>query len=264
MDGTRLKTLKTVVIGSGNVASAIAPALEAAGAIDVVAVYSPTPGHAERLASQLKHAEALDCPKAIPVDAELYLVSVKDDAIRTLATELHPSPAALWLHTSGGVDASVLAPLSKRNGVFYPLQTFTTGVNVDITEVPIFIEAAESDDLEIVRILAESISPKVHEANGETRAKMHAAAVFACNFTNHLWALADDILHRETGTDLSVLHPLLKETLRKALSHRPSEVQTGPAARGDRGVIAKHAALLTDDEAELYRILSEHIINYYK
>ena len=96
------------------------------------------------------------------------------------------------------------------------------------------------------------------------RAKLHAAAVYACNFTNHLWAIADDILRRETGTDLGVLRPLLEETMRKALTMRPADGQTGPARRGDRGVIEKHKSLLTQDEAQLYETLSQHIMDYYE
>ena len=265
MDSTRLTyPLRTVIIGSGNVASCIAPALEKAGVIDIAAVYSPTQSHAAELAAKLRNAVAVSDIAEIPADAALYLLAVKDDAIAELAQTLTPSPEALWLHTSGGVEASTLKPLSEHYGVFYPLQTFSKGVPVNLPEVPVFIEASTERGREIVDRLAHAISPKVHYADGTTRCKLHAAAVFACNFTNHLWAIAEDILHREAGTDLSVLHPLLQETLRKAMTVPPASAQTGPAARGDRGVIAKHASLLTADEAELYTLLSEHIIDYYK
>lgn len=258
------RPLRTVIIGSGNVASAIAPALERSGSISVVAVYSPTPDHAAALAARLASAVAVSDADAIPNDGELYLMSVKDDAIRELARRLRPVESALWLHTSGGVDASALSPLSPRYGVFYPLQTFSKGVDVVMEEVPFFVETSQPGDLTLVERMARSVSPKVYHADGMMRARMHAAAVFACNFTNHLWAIADDILRRETGTDLSVLYPLLEETLRKAMTVRPADAQTGPAVRGDSGVIERHAAMLAPDEAQLYRILSEHIIDYTK
>ncbi|MDE6100119.1 MAG: DUF2520 domain-containing protein, partial [Paramuribaculum sp.] len=244
--------LRTTIIGSGNVASAIAPALERSGSITVETVFSPTPEHAAALASRLDSAVAVSDSAAIPKDSELYLLSVKDDAIKELARRLEPVESALWLHTSGGVEASALMPLSPRYGVFYPLQTFSKGVDVAMEEVPFFIETSMADDLTLVEEMARNVSPKVYHADGKMRARMHAAAVFACNFTNHLWAVADDILRRETGTDLSVLYPLLEETLRKAMKMRPAEAQTGPAVRGDRGVIERHAAMLADDEATLY------------
>lgn len=255
--------LRTVIIGSGNVASTIAPALEKAGAIDVVAVYSPTPDHASALACELRHAVAVSDPANVPANAQFYLIAVKDDAVQSVASTLPPNPDAIWAHTSGGVDASALSPLSGRYGVFYPLQTFTKGVTTEMSEVPVFIEANSKADTDLLKAIASKMTPKVYEADSDTRCRMHAAAVFACNFTNHLWAIADDILRRETGTDLSVLHPLLKETLRKALSCRPAEVQTGPAARGDRGIIEKHASLLPQEEADLYRLLSEKILTYH-
>lgn len=265
MDTTRINSrrLRAVIIGSGNVACCIAPALQQAGAIEVCAVYSPTPAHASELAARLGGVPAISAPGLVPDDAELYLLAVKDDAIAELGTTLRPAPQALWLHTSGGVDASVLSRLSEHYGVFYPLQTFSKGVTVDLTEVPIFIEASTPTDLETARTLALALSPKVYEADGQLRCKLHAAAVFACNFTNHLWAIADGILQREAGTDLSVLHPLLKETLRKAMTVAPADAQTGPARRADRGVIARHASMLTPSEAQLYNELSERIINFY-
>ncbi len=144
------------------------------------------------------------------------------------------------------------------------MQTFSRGVEVDLSVVPVFIQGSDVRSLDVARRLGESISGKVYEADGPMRAKLHAAAVYACNFTNHLWAIADDILRRETGTDLGVLRPLLEETMRKALTMRPADGQTGPARRGDRGVIEKHKSLLTQDEAQLYETLSQHIMDYYE
>lgn len=264
MDAPRLTPPpRTVIIGSGNVASALAPALESSGAADIAAVFSPTPGHAGELASRLDKALAISHPAGLPDDADIYLMAVSDDAISRLASTLRPVPSALWMHTSGGVDASALAPLSRRYGVFYPLQTFSKGVSVDMSEVPFFLEASNRADLAKAREMALKVSSKVYEADGAVRARMHAAAVFGCNFVNHLWAIADDILRRETGTDISVLEPLLRETLRKAMQVRPTDAQTGPARRGDRGVIARHQQLLRPDEADLYGILSDHILKYY-
>lgn len=257
------KPIEAVVIGSGNVASVVVPALEKAGAIAVRQVYSPTPEHASALAGRLAGAVAVSDPLEVDMTADLYLVSVKDDAIAKVAAQMRRNDA-VWLHTSGGVESSVMAPLTDSYGVFYPLQTFSRGVEVDLSVVPVFIQGSDERSLDVARRLGEAISGKVYEADGPMRAKLHAAAVYACNFTNHLWAIADDILRRETGTDLGVLRPLLEETMRKALTMRPADGQTGPARRGDRGVIEKHKSLLTQDEAQLYETLSQHIMDYYE
>lgn len=264
MGTTRLTTpLRAVVIGSGNVASAIAPALELSGAINVEQVYSPNPLHSGALALKLHNATAVSDPRDVEPNADLYLVAVSDDAISKAAGQITASRNSIWLHTSGGVESSVMQTATDNYGVLYPLQTFSQGVEVDITQVPIFIQGNNELTLNTARRLAESLSPKVYEADGQRRKCLHAAAVFACNFTNHLWAVADDVLHRTVGVDIQVLKPLLEETLRKALTIPPAQAQTGPARRGDRGVIERHCQLLNNDEAEIYRMLSEHIINRY-
>lgn len=133
-----------MVIGSGNVASCVVPALQKAGVIDTVAVYSPTPGHAEALAARLGEARGVCRIEDIPTEGvKLYLLAVKDDAVAELARTLKPVPEAVWLHTSGGVEASTLAPLTEHFGVFYPLQTFSKGVEVDLSKVPVFVEGAD-------------------------------------------------------------------------------------------------------------------------
>lgn len=256
--------LRAVVIGSGNVASALAPALEAAGAIEVAAVCSPTRSHAAELADRLQKAVPVTDLSDMPRDAEVYLVSVTDDALAQIASKAPSVTDAVWLHTSGGVDASVLAGLTPHYGVLYPLQTFSKGRRTDFDGIPVFVEGATDKALVTAQRLGEFLTNDVRRADGDTRRKLHAAAVFACNFTNHLYAIASDILHREADSDLAVLRPLLQETLTKALAMEPADAQTGPARRGDAALIAKHIALLQPHEAELYRILSDSIMKRYE
>lgn len=256
--------LRAVIIGSGNVASALAPALEAAGEIQVEAVCSPTPAHARELACRLRNAVAESDMARIPADAQLYIVSVTDDALAQVAANAPHAADAVWLHTSGGVDASVLAPLSPNYGVLYPLQTFSKGRHTDFATIPIFVEGATPTALAVAERLGRALSSDVRRADGDTRRKLHAAAVFACNFTNHLYAIASDILHREADADLTVLRPLLEETLAKALSMPPADAQTGPARRGDTRVMERHMALIQPHEAYLYKILSDSIMKRYE
>lgn len=243
---------RIVVIGGGNVAASLVPAL----GDRVVQVYSRTLAHAEELAP----GRATDSLDSVTADADVYIITLVDDAVAPTAQRLaRLNPGALWVHTSGSVPIEALEPLGPRRGVVYPLQTFSRGRRRDFADIPIFIEG----DDPAVGLLARSLSRRVLEADSARRRRLHIAAVFGCNFVNHLWAIADDILRRETGTDISVLGPLLRETLRKALQVRPADAQTGPARRGDRGVIARHQQLLSPDEADLYGILSDHILKYY-
>lgn len=252
--------MRGVLIGSGNVAWHISQALERSGAVEFCQVYSRNLEHARELADKLRHSDAIDSLADIAADADFYLLAVADDALREIAPQL-PDHGALTAHTSGSVEMGVLK--GNNVGVFYPLQTFTRGGEMDLKSVPMFIEGGgEVSTMELKR-LASAISERVYDADSQVRRRMHVAAVFACNFTNYMWSIADGILRRSDGLDLSVLEPLLKETVRKAFDIGPELSQTGPARRGDRRVLVKHAMMLDGAEQEIYELLSKCIMKKY-
>ncbi|MCM1356556.1 MAG: DUF2520 domain-containing protein [Staphylococcus sp.] len=248
-----------VMIGAGNVATHLAPAIERSGAGRIVQVYSRSLDSATRLASKLSDAIPVDSLEAVVTDADIYLISVKDDAIADIVRGLRPSDA-LVLHTSGSVGMEVLAPLSMRHGVFYPLQTFSKDVELDVERIPLFTEGPTCEIEDEIRAFGAKIFANIYHADSDLRKKMHIAAVFACNFVNHLWTIAAGQLERE-GLPFDILQPLLEETLRKALANTPAASQTGPAARGDGKIIESHLLLLDGKERELYEILSRSIMS---
>lgn len=252
---------KVVFIGAGNVASHLASALERSGAGEVIQVYSRTVESASELASVLHGAEPVTDIASLRKDADVYIVSLKDDAIAAVLSQVSGNNA-LWLHTSGSVGMEVLSSVSPRYGVFYPLQTFSKDVAVDISNVPLFVESSdESVEKDIFNFAAPTFK-RVYHADSNTRRMMHIAAVFGCNFVNYLWTLASDILSRE-NLPLDVLKPLLEETLKKAFVVGPENGQTGPAVRGDRKIINNHLSLLDGQEHEIYNLLSESIMSRY-
>lgn len=249
-----------VILGAGNVASALAPALADAG-YTIRQVFSRDIRNAAELAAKVGSAEPVDSTDSIVRDAELYIVSLTDTAIAPI-TETLKGTGGLWMHTSGGIPASELSPASDDFGVLYPLQTFSKGRAVDFSDVPVFIEANSAGNLAKIREIAEKISKTVSEADSQKRLRLHAAAVFACNFVNYLWSNADAILSAG-GESLDVLYPLIKETLAKAIAISPFEAQTGPARRGDTAVTERHVTVMTYRQAELYRTIAQQIAETY-
>lgn len=249
-----------VILGAGNVAWSLAPALNAAG-IRVIQIWSRTPARSEELAAKISGCSVALMLEDIVPDADLYILAVHDDAIAQIAAALGRR-GGLWAHTSGSVDASALVPVTDTYGVLYPLQTFSHGRLTDFSSLPVYIEGSDSDTALRLECIARAISSDVKPADTARRRRLHAAAVFACNFTNHLWAIADRLL-RESGADLSVLYPLIEETFRKATSMPPAEAQTGPARRGDIRVMKGHLAALSPEDAEIYSLLSRSIMKSY-
>lgn len=261
MEDRALNSLRIAVIGSGNVATHLSGGLAAAGS-EIVCVCSPTLAHARRLADRFAGCHAVDSLASLPLDADLYLISTVDNAVATIAKEM-PHVAGLVAHTSGSVPLAALAPASAMTAVIYPLQTFSRKVAVRLDDIPFFTEASTAEAHAFADRVAGLLSPKVYHADSSHRKKLHIAGVLSCNFANYLWDRTSDILNG-AGYSFDVVRPLIEATLRKAVEVGPHAAQTGPAMRGDRAVIDSHIASLDPSTAEIYRILTEAIIDSHK
>ncbi len=248
-----------VFIGAGNVATHIAKAFVKTD-YKVLQVYSRTIEHARILANEI-HAEFTDNPAKICTDANVYIFSVKDDALPEILHQM-PKTKGIWIHTAGSVPMNIFAPYVANYGVIYPLQTFSKKRPINFADIPLFIEANNNETRKIIESLAAALSPKVYYMDGEKRQYLHLSAVFACNFVNHMYTLAADILEKE-GIPYDVLKPLIEETAAKIKEMPPQDAQTGPAVRFDKRVMEKHLDLLEDEEKKhIYRLLSESIHKY--
>ena len=244
-------------IGAGRLATQLARALHKEGGHRIVAVTSRTTATAQRLAHEVG-AEAVSDISAIATrTADAFIVAVSDDALPAVAACLHTK--APVFHTAGSVPMSVFDGLT-HHGVIYPMQTFSKERTVDFRCVPFFIEASDAATLAVAQKIAASVSGNVTILDSERRRRLHLAAVFACNFANHCYTLAADIVE-SCGLDFSVMQPLIEETAAKAGVMHPRRAQTGPAVRYDTSVLKRQQELLADDKLtlEIYRLMSESI-----
>lgn len=256
---TTLSTHKIVLLGAGNVATQLGKALQKNGYL-ISQVYSPTKKSATTLAKKLKSNPISDLKK-IDLTAAVYVIAVKDDAISALAQQLKLNDQ-LVVHTSGTVEMAVLKNCSKNYGVFYPLQTFSKNKEVDFKNVPVCIESNNKATATSLEYFAKSISKNVQRINSEQRKIIHVAAVFACNFSNHMYTIAASILadHR---LSFDLLKPLIAETADKIKANDPAKMQTGPAIRKDVKTMNAHLKLLATDKKlkTIYQLISDHINN---
>ena len=259
----RIETLgkmkNIVLIGSGNLAEALARAISRTEGATLLQIFARNAKRGTALALENGTAWSSD-PRELAA-ADLYILAVSDAAITTLAESL-PIPAeAAVVHTAGGIGIEALPARFDRRGVLYPLQTFTQGRSVDFAKIPLFVEGNDDSFTSELEAFARNLSRTVYRADSDRRVRLHLAAVFACNFVNHLYALGGEILH---GTELpfDVLKPLIAETAAKAVdSGDPHRVQTGPAVRGDLPTLRRHEAALAHDPRllRIYESLSQDI-----
>lgn len=254
--------MKVTLIGAGNVASHLAPALEMAGYV-INEIYSRSPDPAEEIAKNLYNpsiSESLDFSES---DSSLFIVAVSDSAIQSIAEEIILPDRCMIVHTSGSIPMDVLElTASDSIGVLYPLQTFSKNRKVNFLEVPILIEANSPEGLDALQKLGSALSQRVEEVDSQKRLQLHLAAVFVNNFVNHLLAVGNEIT-TENELDFGLLEPLIKETVDKALEIGAANSQTGPAIREDYASMDIHSELLDENEnyQQLYKVISQSIID---
>lgn len=255
-----VESFRIGLFGAGRVASQLGPALLAAGH-RVEFVWSRTAPAARVLAAHLPGARPLTTLASPLPPADLYLLAVPDAAVAPLLAAVAWPAGALVAHLAGALPLALFAALpAVRGGVFYPLQTFSPGRAVAWPAVPLCIEAADAPAETTLLALARSLSGHVLLLDSTQRLRLHVAAVFANNFTNHLLGIADSLL-AEAQLPATLLAPLVRETIDKALIHPPFTVQTGPAARRDAPTLnAHHAALAAHPQWQvLYEQLTASI-----
>ena len=259
--------MKIVLIGAGNVATHLGQALTKANH-QILQVYSRTEESATTLAKYLNSDWTTHIEEVLTT-ADLYIVMLKDSVQNEILPQLvKRNPQALFVHTAGSVPMNIWEGLTHRYGVFYPMQTFSKTRAVDFDQVHFFIEANTSTDAALLKQLAGQISKYVYEVTSDQRKYLHLSAVFACNFTNHMYAICNELLQAH-DLPFSSMFPLIDETARKIHLLNPKEAQTGPAQRNDLNVMQKQENLLLQDTelndpvvAEIYKMLSQHIVHY--
>lgn len=243
---------RIVIIGSGNLAEALARAVARSG-LKLVQIFARNARRGEAVAALAATQWTAD-PAGL-AEADIYLIAVSDRAVAEVAAALPIPAGAVVAHTAGSVPLEALPARFARRAVFYPLQTFTKGREVDFSQIPVFLETDDETLRPELETFARRLSHTVIWADSACRAKVHLSAVFACNFVNHMYAVAERIV-RSAGLPFDVLKPLIAQTAAKALdAASPADVQTGPAVRNDAETRARHCALL-DGELQLKNIYS--------
>ena len=233
--------MKIIIIGQGNVAT------------NLLVAY-------ERQQVSAKMISSRDGLEAIAQDADAYIYAVHDSALAEVINKVRVPARALHVHTSGTMPITIFGTDKPHCGILYPFQSFSKNhIIEDFTQVPIFYEANNIDDVTAIYSLALALTPHIYETTQADRERLHVAGVFANNFTNCLYGIAKDILS-ETHIPFSALLPLIDETAHKVHTLSPRDAQTGPARRRDSNVMAHHLQLLkTVNQREVYKLLSNLI-----
>ncbi len=247
--------ISVVIIGSGNVAKHLIKAFLKIENVNLKQVYTRNLEDEALLKSSVSTTSDLSLIK----EADVTIIAVSDDAIANISYNLKN---ALVVHTSGSVEMKALKN-QKNKGVFYLLQSFSKEKEINFSNVPICLEAENKSDLAKLEKLASLLQGNIYHLSSLQRKKIHVAAVFVNNFTNHMYTIAYNICE-EHNVPFDILEPLIEETSQKIKNLTPKEAQTGPAKRNDIETIKNHLNLLSKSQQELYLKITQSIQNHGK
>jgi predicted short-subunit dehydrogenase-like oxidoreductase (DUF2520 family) len=250
-------------IGAGRVGTGLALSL-ARARCRVVAVASRSRASAKKLAGRLPGART--CPPQEVADrADLVFLTVPDDAIEAVASNIRWRAGFACVHCSGAGELALLAKAAAdgaRVGGFHPLRMFgEPGKAFDMRGCAIAIAGGDALAKELSR-LARAIGARPLRLPEGGRALYHAAANFSGGFvvaliqeTVTLWGRLG-IAEKDA---LGALLPLLRGTVDSVEKLGAAGALGSVIARGDIGTIRKHLEALAKTAPEtlaLYRLLS--------
>ena len=220
-------------------------------------VFSRQEAHALRLARQLNTGYTSRVA-AIEKNADLMIVALRDEAILPFMNTVGKIGFPI-VHTAGSVSIEAVKNPGNLYGVVYPLQSLRREIDL-IPPITMLIDGNTPETRELFFQFAGGIAETVIEADDQTRLKYHLAATLVNNFTNYLFALAENFCRKE-NISFSVLQPLIEETVIRLRNISPVSTQTGPAIRNDQLTLDKHRKIIKDYPAlaQIYEIFTKEI-----
>lgn len=235
------------IVGMGRVGTHLSRALGAAG----------------HRVTEIRTHEAVEAARCA-AGKDLVLLCVQDERLPELNRRLRlPAGRTAVAHVSGATPLQAIADIAPHHGVFYCLQTFSPGDEIDYSRMPVCVEAADEPTALLLETVARSVSRNVRRIDSRQRLGLHLAAVFASNYSNLMYTAAEQVL-QACGLELSLLQPIIEQTAAKLRRLPPLQAQTGPALRHDEGTLALHRHLLkdlpvTDGLLDIYNELADLI-----
>ena len=257
-----MKPINISFAGAGRVGTALCKEMYKAG-FNIETVVSLSRLNGESLARACMASWSTEL--IFPDSTDILIVTVPDQKLNEVLNNIVCNPQTLVVHTAGSIGINEFPEHIAKKGVFYPLQTFSKDRKVNFQDLPFLLEASDEISLKLLKNLAETLGGVTHYADSGNRRMIHLAAVFICNFTNHMLTEGNDIASK-AGFSFDLLVPLLNETILKAREIGPSRAQTGPAVRNDQITIQKHIELLSSspDVQRIYNEITKSIIQYHK
>jgi predicted short-subunit dehydrogenase-like oxidoreductase (DUF2520 family) len=241
------------IVGAGNLASALATSLRAAGySIEQIISRSRAQSlqRARRLAREVG-ASAVAIGQA-QIRAEVVWFCVPDQEIASTAASL--TKAADWkgnvaLHSSGALTSDELAALRKLGATVasvHPLMTFVRGSRPSLAGVSFAIEGSPKA-VRVARAIVRELRGLPFTIRKQQKEAYHAWGMFASPLLTALLAATERVaqaggISRKAARERIL--PILNQTLANYSRLGAPGSFSGPIPRGDLATVEKHLTIL--------------------
>jgi predicted short-subunit dehydrogenase-like oxidoreductase (DUF2520 family) len=254
------------LLGAGNLAQALGPALKSAGyKIDFVAARETASSRrrAAMLAGTLE-ARTQSLNDAGPTSNIVWICHT-DDALAETAKLL--ARKAGWtgkivLHSSGALSSDVLSPL-KRKGAstasVHPMMTFVPGATPRMEEVPFAVEG-DTRAVAVARRIVRDLGAESFAIKKTAKPLYHALGSFSSPLIVAALVTAERV-GRSAGLTASqtrrVMTPILRQTMKNYAERGAAAAFSGPIKRGDVNTVLRHLKELrrVPGASDVYRAL---------
>jgi predicted short-subunit dehydrogenase-like oxidoreductase (DUF2520 family) len=276
------------IVGAGNLASALAVALQQAG-YEIKEVIARSRGASLRKGQRL--AREVGAQTGVIASVELRSADLRPDivwfcvpdseiarAARALATKLDWKEK-IALHSSGALTSDELVSLRRRGArvaAVHPLMTFVRHSNLrksnlhdsgpSLAGVPFAIEG-DAAAVRMARRIVKDLGGLPYAIQKRHKAAYHAWGTFASPLFTALLATAERVaaaagVPRHEARRRMV--PILRQTLANYASFGAAGAFSGPIIRGDLETVRQHLRVLRDVPAarDAYRALAKAALRY--
>jgi predicted short-subunit dehydrogenase-like oxidoreductase (DUF2520 family) len=263
---TKAPTATIALIGSGNLAQALGPALRSAG-------YRITTVAGRNTAASLKRAAALARKlgaTAIRLEdagpqADIIWVCHTDDALARTARRLARKPgwkSKIVFHSSGALSSEVLAPLQRagaHTASLHPMMTFVPGTTPRMKDIPFAVEG-DRQAVTVARGIAARLGAEVFAIRKSNKVLYHALGSFSSPMIVATLVTAERVgLGAGLGREQTrkIIGPILEQTLNNYQKRGAAAAFSGPIKRGDLETVRRHLRDLkrVPEAREVYRSL---------
>lgn len=264
-----IKNYRIAIIGAGKIAFSLTDSLIKSG-FNITSIVSKNILSAKKLASIYRIKIFSNKLQDIPLDTNIFLISVPDEQIKIIDTKLSKLNLnfneSLFVHFSGSLNSSVMHQIKKKNGIsasFHIMQTFPSKTRISIDGSFAAVETDNKKSKNTLFSIAKRLNLIPFSVQKEKKMLYHLAGVYASNFFVGNIFISEELFKLSGIKGIKfedLILPILNSTSKNIKNNGALQSLSGPIERGDFDTIKKHITALHNNKLKTNSVLLNYIV----